>query len=818
MDGESAKGELDEAITIAYDGVLKMRTGDFEGAVKDFKKSLQIVGESHSQATTLFKNLGIAYYRQKKYKEALKYQNKLLARVGEDHDDSGPIYFDIGNIYRSMQKPTKACTNYEKCLSSASTPSQTKAAAYNNMGMVYLNLAKSRRNDSETHKMFKKAADLFQNSIDLHVKRVGNDHDILVADTYNNIATAYILQGLHVEAIEYLKKCYQINLKLRPQDPKTIGAKEALKAVRSISTEELENLKLTGGVSEPRLFDNTTCSGCLKKGLSGLKCCSRCKSVFYCSSSCQKRDWEAFHKKECKKLRKDKKKNKKFEVVHNKMINDAKKKMEQNYAFGKIFPAVDPSVALTGDLLTAYNLTCLGSDPLGSKLMDNIPPITFEVPQMLGTSANYIYLEGATLVPYGNPFLTVHKKMKFVAELCKIPRDAGSVYDQACGQHGGIFLRINEKYMDDDAKYKFARPQAFQLYIIGEAVFTPACFDALKAFYHDDGGCRGADFEWPDHRATFVCPVTRRIAIPDGKTPYIFCYQPLSAIYNKDGVENASCRTMPRLLSMEGYKLMMNKRNNCVSKVKIPSHDNLNRELECFPDAQNFLEKTTQSWIVQPKTKVDFQNFCDNRQKKSTRELNLNDVAEVEQLKQEYYAMVKERGLSDETLIPTVGGLFNLMEASDGRFWLERFTSASFSNTYKKVATAYSKHAERKIEFRKNIPNKNNSNHSDPLTPIISGNAKCICGSKLKYKKCCGAKSIRLHKKRAKEKNFPIGLEVTFCQLKTGSLNGVFGTVVKEYDEKTGRVACERQDNGKLLALKPENLVPKYIHNPEKKR
>ena len=48
--------------------------------------------------------------------------------------------------------------------------------------------------------MFKKAADLFQNSIDLHVKRVGNDNDILVADTYNNIATAYILQGLHVEA------------------------------------------------------------------------------------------------------------------------------------------------------------------------------------------------------------------------------------------------------------------------------------------------------------------------------------------------------------------------------------------------------------------------------------------------------------------------------------------------------------------------------------------------------------------------------------------------------------------------------------------
>ena len=33
----------------------------------------------------------------------------------------------------------------------------------------------------------------------------------------------------------------------------------------------------------------------------------------------------------------------------------------------------------------------------------------------------------------------------------------------------------------------------------------------------------------------------------------------------------------------------------------------------------------------------------------------------------------------DEMLIPTVGGLF-YYEASDGRFWLERFTSA-FTNT-----------------------------------------------------------------------------------------------------------------------------------------
>lgn len=52
-----------------------------------------------------------------------------------------------------------------------------------------------------------------------------------------------------------------------------------------------------------------------------------------------------------------------------------------------------------------------------------------------------------------------------------------------------------------------------------------------------------------------------------------------------------------------------------------------------------------------------------------------------------------------------------------------------------------------------------------------------------------------------------------FCKLKTSELNGIYGTVVKEYDEKTGGVACKRQDNGKVIALKPENLGTKYVHN-----
>ena len=102
--------------------------------------------------------------------------------------------------------------------------------------------------------------------------------------------------------------------------------------------------------------------------------------------------------------------------------------------------------------------------------------------------------------------------------------------------------------------------------------------------------------------------------------------------------------------------------------------------------------------------------------------------------------------------------------------------------------------------------------YSNPLTPILDDNAKCVCGNGKKYKNCCGVRSIKLQKRRVEDKDFPVGLEVTLCKLNATALNGVYATVVKKYNEETGRIACKRQDNGKLVSVKPENLVTKYIH------
>ena len=41
------------------------------------------------------------------------------------------------------------------------------------------------------------------------------------------------------------------------------------------------------------------CQGCGKMELK-MKCCERCKSVFYCSRECQRGHWKLKHKKYCK--------------------------------------------------------------------------------------------------------------------------------------------------------------------------------------------------------------------------------------------------------------------------------------------------------------------------------------------------------------------------------------------------------------------------------------------------------------------------------------------------------------------------------------
>ena len=55
-------------------------------------------------------------------------------------------------------------------------------------------------------------------------------------------------------------------------------------------------------------------------------------------------------------------------------------------------------------------------------------------------------------------------------------------------------------------------------------------------------------------------------------------------------------------------------------------------------------------------------------------------------------------------------------------------------------------------------------------------------------------------------KQIPIGLLVQTYALKTINMNGKLAMVMGEFDSGTGRYPCRLEEDGQVIALKPENL------------
>ena len=57
-----------------------------------------------------------------------------------------------------------------------------------------------------------------------------------------------------------------------------------------------------------------------------------------------------------------------------------------------------------------------------------------------------------------------------------------------------------------------------------------------------------------------------------------------------------------------------------------------------------------------------------------------------------------------------------------------------------------------------------------------------------------------------KPQEIPIGSMVQTCGLKTTAMNEKMATVMAEFDTGTGRYPCRLEEDGQVIALKPENL------------
>ena len=54
--------------------------------------------------------------------------------------------------------------------------------------------------------------------------------------------------------------------------------------------------------------------------------------------------------------------------------------------------------------------------------------------------------------------------------------------------------------------------------------------------------------------------------------------------------------------------------------------------------------------------------------------------------------------------------------------------------------------------------------------------------------------------------DIPIGSLVQTFALKTKAMNGKLATVMGEFDAGTGRYPCRLEEDGQVIALKPQNL------------
>jgi hypothetical protein len=130
-----------------------------------------------------------------------------------------------------------------------------------------------------------------------------------ITDRLGAVCLLEVIQADRTDVAEKLLNDFNPNLDIEDCDgvsPRNMSI--AMAMVSSVA--EMVKKAATRRAIQERNDMKMQCSKCGKKESAELKmkCCAKCKIVQYCSSECQIADWNARHKKECKKLRNSKSK------------------------------------------------------------------------------------------------------------------------------------------------------------------------------------------------------------------------------------------------------------------------------------------------------------------------------------------------------------------------------------------------------------------------------------------------------------------------------------------------------------------------------
>ncbi|EMD42102.1 hypothetical protein CERSUDRAFT_79709, partial [Gelatoporia subvermispora B] len=140
---------------------------------------------------------------------------------------------------------------------------------------------------------------LHARSLQLKAGSVGLQH-ISVATSYNGLGEAQMNLGRLDEAEDNLRKAITFREAFN-QVYETACSKESLAQVYEMRGDlaQAKEFRKQWGGKEIMVCSYSDCLRTKVIPFTGLRACSRCKSIYYCSPECQRGDWQR-HKRYCK--------------------------------------------------------------------------------------------------------------------------------------------------------------------------------------------------------------------------------------------------------------------------------------------------------------------------------------------------------------------------------------------------------------------------------------------------------------------------------------------------------------------------------------
>ncbi|RDD37911.1 Kinesin light chain [Trichoplax sp. H2] len=220
--GQTVATKLQDEVSMAQclqrESEIKRRQGDYNGALQDGKKSLEMklkwLDEKDARLADSYHQIGCVYFDLYKLDLCLEMSDKSLqiglSVLGHNHPHVAWSYNNIGLVYDDQGKYDQAMDMYDKSLqirlSVLGHNHPHVAQSYNNIGVVYHHQRK-----------YDQAVDMYDKSLQIRLSVLGHNHPD-VANSYNSIGCVYYDQGKYDQAVDMLNKSLQIELSVLGQN------------------------------------------------------------------------------------------------------------------------------------------------------------------------------------------------------------------------------------------------------------------------------------------------------------------------------------------------------------------------------------------------------------------------------------------------------------------------------------------------------------------------------------------------------------------------------------------------------------------------